>query len=244
MGGTFTDKLTKKNTHLICLRHEGLKYEKAREWKVKIVSIQWLQNCFKAVSACVSQYFIQFSKGKLLSEHESFTDEHIAANDSIVLEHADNQDLLHRSFKINDRKDAPKEIFLLPSQEKDTIVRDKLDDVLNQHQSKVDTAVLSYDTERSLADLPLTDSTPQNICGIDKISFLKEVSPVADQNKDRRLSSISTTSYSGTPLEKVMERNLEKALVNTKFVQQTKSTVLEGVRLCISSKLKVFKIYD
>ena len=41
-GTTVTRKLNKRNTHLICLHPIGMKYEKAREWGLCIVTARWV----------------------------------------------------------------------------------------------------------------------------------------------------------------------------------------------------------
>ncbi|TMW55231.1 hypothetical protein Poli38472_013122 [Pythium oligandrum] len=41
-GATVTSKLSKRNTHLICLTPLGMKYEKAKEWQLCIVTARWV----------------------------------------------------------------------------------------------------------------------------------------------------------------------------------------------------------
>ncbi|DAZ94145.1 TPA: hypothetical protein N0F65_007345 [Lagenidium giganteum] len=41
-GAHVSSKLNRTNTHLICLRPLGMKFEKAREWGIKIVNAQWI----------------------------------------------------------------------------------------------------------------------------------------------------------------------------------------------------------
>ena len=43
-GDTYTGYFTKRNHAFICKRPVGEKYEKAREWRVPSVSIQWLND--------------------------------------------------------------------------------------------------------------------------------------------------------------------------------------------------------
>ena len=47
VGADFTDNLTRNNTHLICKEGRGLKYTKAREWGLHIVSIEWLYHSIR-----------------------------------------------------------------------------------------------------------------------------------------------------------------------------------------------------
>ncbi|OAJ38315.1 hypothetical protein BDEG_22262 [Batrachochytrium dendrobatidis JEL423] len=47
LGGAFTLVLSKDCTHLICLSPSGRKYEFAKEWKLDVVSIDWLNECCK-----------------------------------------------------------------------------------------------------------------------------------------------------------------------------------------------------
>ncbi|KAF1325090.1 hypothetical protein FI667_g9470, partial [Globisporangium splendens] len=41
-GAQATGKMSKRNSHLICLKPIGMKYEKAKEWGLKIVTARWL----------------------------------------------------------------------------------------------------------------------------------------------------------------------------------------------------------
>ncbi|GAB9464978.1 hypothetical protein Gpo141_00002399 [Globisporangium polare] len=41
-GAQATSKMSKRNTHLICLKPIGMKYEKAKEWGLAIVTARWL----------------------------------------------------------------------------------------------------------------------------------------------------------------------------------------------------------
>lgn len=41
-GAQATSKMSKRNTHLICLKPIGMKYEKAKEWGLTIVTARWL----------------------------------------------------------------------------------------------------------------------------------------------------------------------------------------------------------
>lgn len=48
IGADFTDNLTRKNTHLICKEGcQGLKYTKALEWGLHVVSIEWLYHIIR-----------------------------------------------------------------------------------------------------------------------------------------------------------------------------------------------------
>lgn len=44
-GSSFTKKLTRRNTHLICRGSDGPKYKKAIEWGLTIATIEWLFEC-------------------------------------------------------------------------------------------------------------------------------------------------------------------------------------------------------
>lgn len=41
-GAQVSSKLSKRNTHLICLKPLGMKYEKAKQWKLAIVNARWV----------------------------------------------------------------------------------------------------------------------------------------------------------------------------------------------------------
>ena len=59
MGASYTGYLSSANTHLICLRPTGAKYEKANEWKVKVVNHLWLEDAisdWKIPSETVDTY--------------------------------------------------------------------------------------------------------------------------------------------------------------------------------------------
>eukprot|EP00842_Homolaphlyctis_polyrhiza_P003230 jgi/Hompol1/3908/HPOL_006816-RA len=47
LGGAFTYNLTNDCTHLICYTPSTNKYEHAKKLKIKTVSIDWLNECFK-----------------------------------------------------------------------------------------------------------------------------------------------------------------------------------------------------
>jgi hypothetical protein len=47
LGGHTTDTFSKKNTHLICYKINGPKYEFARKWNIPIIKAEWLYNCIK-----------------------------------------------------------------------------------------------------------------------------------------------------------------------------------------------------
>ncbi|EJD06504.1 uncharacterized protein FOMMEDRAFT_165286 [Fomitiporia mediterranea MF3/22] len=42
IGATVTDQLSKRNTHLICPCGTGAKFDKAQEWRIPILNLQWL----------------------------------------------------------------------------------------------------------------------------------------------------------------------------------------------------------
>ncbi|CCI47804.1 unnamed protein product [Albugo candida] len=42
VGAKVTKKLSRRNTHLICLNPFGMKYEKAKEWNIPVVNAQWI----------------------------------------------------------------------------------------------------------------------------------------------------------------------------------------------------------
>ena len=45
LGATFTTTLSMSNTHLVCREYHGAKYEKAIQWKLKMVNHRWLEDC-------------------------------------------------------------------------------------------------------------------------------------------------------------------------------------------------------
>eukprot|EP00804_Cyclotella_cryptica_P020779 CCRYP_016605-RA/>CCRYP_016605-RA protein AED:0.00 eAED:0.00 QI:19/1/1/1/1/1/2/1011/561 len=47
IGAGYTDNLTSKNTHLICKHATGKKYEKACEWGLHVVSVEWLYHVMR-----------------------------------------------------------------------------------------------------------------------------------------------------------------------------------------------------
>lgn len=47
IGAGYTDNLTSKNTHLICKYAVGKKYEKACEWGLHVVSVEWLYHVMR-----------------------------------------------------------------------------------------------------------------------------------------------------------------------------------------------------
>ena len=64
IGGEYTDNLKSKNTHLICKDATGKKYEKACEWGLHVVSIDWLYHVIRYgyVEGCELDF--SFVKGK------------------------------------------------------------------------------------------------------------------------------------------------------------------------------------
>lgn len=42
LGAEYSESLSHRNTHLICLEESGAKYLKALEWKIKVVNVNWL----------------------------------------------------------------------------------------------------------------------------------------------------------------------------------------------------------
>eukprot|EP00899_Mesostigma_viride_P024465 jgi/Mesvir1/5202/Mv15335-RA.1 len=47
MGGQCTGTLSRENTHLVCYEFEGKKWEKAVEWRMKVVNHMWLEDSFR-----------------------------------------------------------------------------------------------------------------------------------------------------------------------------------------------------
>ncbi|KAG1369945.1 putative NAD kinase 2, chloroplastic [Cocos nucifera] len=47
LGAKFTEKLTKKVTHLLCKFTSGPKYEAARNWGIQSVTVDWITECIK-----------------------------------------------------------------------------------------------------------------------------------------------------------------------------------------------------
>lgn len=42
LGGTISDKFSRKTTHLICPSASGLKYDRAVEWSIPVLTTDWL----------------------------------------------------------------------------------------------------------------------------------------------------------------------------------------------------------
>ena len=47
LGSAYSESFSRRNTHLICKNKEGVKFEKATEWKVVAVTADWLVECAK-----------------------------------------------------------------------------------------------------------------------------------------------------------------------------------------------------
>lgn len=47
IGAKYTEELNKKNTHLICLTPEGRKFDQAVEWKIPVITKDWIFDCAK-----------------------------------------------------------------------------------------------------------------------------------------------------------------------------------------------------
>lgn len=47
LGAAFDDSMRTSTTHLVCGKADGQKYEKALQWKLKIVSVEWLYHVAK-----------------------------------------------------------------------------------------------------------------------------------------------------------------------------------------------------
>ena len=47
IGVDWSDDLSRRNTHLVCEKAEGQKYNKALEWGIHVVSIEWLHHIVK-----------------------------------------------------------------------------------------------------------------------------------------------------------------------------------------------------
>ena len=55
LGATFTTTLSMSNTHLVCREYHGAKYEKAIQWKLKMVNHRWLRGCLRSPTrACAA----------------------------------------------------------------------------------------------------------------------------------------------------------------------------------------------
>lgn len=46
MGGIFSGVMTKDTTHLVCLKRDGDKFFKSKEWGVKVVCCGWVEQCY------------------------------------------------------------------------------------------------------------------------------------------------------------------------------------------------------
>ena len=49
LGAVFSEKFSKSNTHLLCKSASGLKYDKAKQWRIPTISADWLAACYRAV---------------------------------------------------------------------------------------------------------------------------------------------------------------------------------------------------
>lgn len=61
IGGDCTENMSRDNTHLICKEASGPKYVKAVEWKLQVVTIEWLHHIVYSgyESGCEKSYSIQ-----------------------------------------------------------------------------------------------------------------------------------------------------------------------------------------
>jgi twin BRCT domain len=75
IGATYDDSMLSTTTHLICREASGAKYEKAVEWKIRVVSMEWLfhvmQHGYEGVKGlkggCESEFTIHASQQADLS---------------------------------------------------------------------------------------------------------------------------------------------------------------------------------
>ncbi|KAL3842635.1 hypothetical protein ACJMK2_020626, partial [Sinanodonta woodiana] len=44
IGARYTGYMTRSNTALVCKKPEGVKYQKAKEWRIAVVNVQWLSD--------------------------------------------------------------------------------------------------------------------------------------------------------------------------------------------------------
>lgn len=49
LGAKYSDKLTKKVTHLLCKFANGPKYEAACSWGIQAVTLEWIRECVQKV---------------------------------------------------------------------------------------------------------------------------------------------------------------------------------------------------
>jgi topoisomerase (DNA) II binding protein 1 len=64
VGAEYTDNLKSKNTHLICKEASGKKYEKACEWGLHVVSVDWLYHVvrFGYIEGCETKFSLKKSQ--------------------------------------------------------------------------------------------------------------------------------------------------------------------------------------
>lgn len=67
IGAKYTGYMTHSNSVLICKKPEGLKYEKAKEWHIPVVNVQWLSDLvighYDALSLPVNTRYLQVGQG-------------------------------------------------------------------------------------------------------------------------------------------------------------------------------------
>ena len=63
LGGVYTDSLKRCNTHLICKVRSGAKFERAVEWGLRVVNLQWLFHMaeFGYVNGAECEYWMEES---------------------------------------------------------------------------------------------------------------------------------------------------------------------------------------
>lgn len=59
LGACSTDNFSRKNTHLICCKKEGPKYDSAQKWGIPVVTAEWLYKCAeKKLRLPLNDYFL------------------------------------------------------------------------------------------------------------------------------------------------------------------------------------------
>ena len=122
MGAEYTENLTKSNTHLICKKAEGPKYERGLIWSIHVLSVDWLYHILKYgyggategrqkgnnensdISGCEKNFYFAMDDDKLATKLDS---KH--ANDSASLKKSSAVDPLSFEKEENKRETTPVE---------------------------------------------------------------------------------------------------------------------------------------
>ncbi|OUM64937.1 hypothetical protein PIROE2DRAFT_8159 [Piromyces sp. E2] len=74
LGAIYSDTLTRKHNFLICNPDkikESLKYEKALEWNIPVLEINWIYDCFRQERKLPYERYILGNKTKSKNEREA-----------------------------------------------------------------------------------------------------------------------------------------------------------------------------